>query len=420
MFGAMESKKSSISSKILGFGLGGFFLVGAALLGGIYLGQEEIVTFKGAENLVSIPLNSSNANSDLPSDLNYDGVEEIYDSLRRNFDGELNEEDLINGIKRGLTSATGDPFTEFFNVSDAEAFTASLDGTFVGIGAELSQDDNQNIIVVSPLEGFPAEAAGLRPQDIIAQIDGEDTAGFTVTQAVQAIRGEIGIDVTLTVVRGNSEVLDITITRDTIDIPSVTSSIENGIGILDIAQFSDDTYDLANAAAQEFRDQDVSGVIVDVRGNPGGFLEQATRISGLWLDDDKVAVDIRSDGESQQTLNANGSRRLQGLPTVVLINGGSASASEIVAGALSDNGVATLVGTQSFGKGSVQNLNELSDGELLKVTTARWFTPNGINIDDEGISPDEVVEISEEQFLADEDPQLDRALEILRGDQAQN
>lgn len=349
---------------------------------------------------------------DLPEDLNYDQVEEIYDVIRKNYDGQLNESELMDGLKRGLALATGDPYTEFFDKDAAGDFQDSLDGTFTGIGAELGLEGT-SIVVVTPLSGYPAESAGLRPQDVIVLIDDEDATGLTITEAVNKIRGEAGADVTLTIVRNQSEILEITITRAVIDIPSVTYKIENGIGILEVSRFSDDTTDLANKAADAFLEANVKGVVLDLRGNPGGFLDEAVTLSGIWLDQTKSVVDIRRGGVSQQTMYARGSKKLMDIKTVVLINQGSASASEIVAGALQDHEVATVVGKTSYGKGSVQNLEEVGIDELLKVTTARWFTPNGNSIDHSGIIPDEEVEITQENIDNSVDPQLDRAKALL-------
>lgn len=388
-------------------------IVAVALLGGIILGQEDIVRLDLSRQVDTNEVSTS-AGTDLPKDLDYSGVEDVYDLLRRQYDGDLDEQKLLDGLKEGLTDSTGDPYTEFFNVTDAQQFQDDLTGTFTGIGAELGKE-NDVVIVVSPLEGFPAETAGLRPKDVIAAIDGEDSTGFSITQAVSKIRGEEGTDVVLTVVRNQSEVLDITITRAVIDAPSVRYEVQDGVGILRVSRFSEDTTDIAKEAADEFKEQGVTKIVLDMRGNPGGFLDQAVSLSGLWLDTDKTIVDVKRGGVTENTLRARGSQQLKGYSTVVLINEGSASASEIVAGALQDHGAATLVGKKSFGKGSVQNLEEIGAGELIKITTARWFTPNGQNIDGEGISPDVEVEMTEEDYSSGNDPQLDRALQLLNG-----
>ena len=362
-------------------------------------------------NAISDPFrNSSNAN--LPDELDYSSVDELYDTLRREFDGELSVDELIDGMKRGMADATGDPYTVYLNEEESQEFKAELNGTFTGIGAELGLE-NDRVVIVAPLEGFPAEAAGLRAGDVILAIDGEDAINITVEEAVSKIRGEEGTDVTLTISR-NGEVLDITITRAKIVVPSVKSEIrDDGIGYLRISRFAEDTVRLARDAANEFVANGVKKVILDLRNNGGGYLEASVDVSGLWLQDGSVVVEQKSGDVVTQTLRTTGNGPLLGIETMVLINKGSASASEIVAGALQDQQVATLVGQTSFGKGSVQSLEELSHGGVLKVTIARWFTPNGNNIDQEGISPDIEVEITDEDYENDVDPQLGRAAEEL-------
>ncbi len=356
---------------------------------------------------------NNEANSELPADLDYSSVEEVYDTLRQSFDGELDEQELLNGIKRGLAKASGDNYTVYFNETETEQFYSGLNGSFEGIGAELGSEGDV-IIVVAPIKGFPAEEAGLRPQDAIIEIDGEDSIGIAVEEAVTRIRGEAGTDVTLTVVR-DGERLEITITRAEIVIPSVNSELmaDGKIGYLQITRFAEDTADLARQAAREFKEQNVEGIILDVRSNSGGYVQAAIDVASLWLDEE-VVFEQRSGGSSESALNANGSPVVSGIPTVVLINEGSASASEIVAGALKDHEMATAIGKTSFGKGSVQDLEQFDDGSTLKVTIARWYTPDGVNIDETGIEPDVEVEFTEEDFENDTDSQLDEAIKQLQ------
>lgn len=357
--------------------------------------------------------NPVSSNSGLPERLDLSSVDAMYKSLRDNFDGELDEAKLLEGIKAGLARATGDPYTEYFNPEDAEDFQSSIDGTFEGIGAELGKDASDNIVIVSPIAGYPAEKAGLRPKDVIAEVDGESTAGWTISQAVDKIRGDKGTTVTLTLVRGQ-EVKEVPIKRERIDIPSVNWEIRDGIGIMTVIRFGSDTDKLSRQAAQEFKERGVRGVVLDLRGNPGGYLESAVNLSSLWLEPGTTVLTERRDNVVMDTKKARGTAYLRGIKTVVLINEGSASASEIVAGALKDNNAAVTMGQNSYGKGSVQQPVNLKDGGLLKVTIARWFTPGGKNIDKEGIEPDEKVDISEEDIVNNRDPQLDAALSKLK------
>lgn len=353
------------------------------------------------------------ASGDLPANLDYSGVERLYDLLRKQFDGKLSEEELLNGLKRGLVAASGDQYTEYLNPEEAKEFADDMNGTFSGIGAELAKEE-KSIIIVAPISGFPAEKAGLMPQDIIAEIDGESAYDISVTEAVNRIRGESGTKVKLKIIRNQSETLDFEITRATITIPSVEHEIKEGnIGYLKIARFSDDTVSLAREAAEEFKQKNVNGVILDLRSNPGGLLESAVDLSSLWLPEGKTVLEEKRDGVVTRTFRASGQPLLEGMKTVVLIDEGSASASEITAGALHDHEVATLIGMKSFGKGSVQSLERLPNGGVLKVTIARWFTPNGKNIDKEGIEPDKKVEFTADDAKAKRDPQLDAALREL-------
>ena len=353
-----------------------------------------------------------NANQSLPADLNYASVEEVYDRLKEVYDGKVDAALLLEGLKRGLVAATNDPYTEYFNAEEAKEFEEALSGSFTGIGAELGKNADDQIIVVSPLSGYPAEKAGLKAQDKIAAIDGETTANLSLSAAVRKIRGAEGTKVTLTIVRGNGQPFEIAIARARINLPSVEYKIEGNIGYLKINQFNNDTVEQAQKAAAEFKSKKVKGVILDLRGNPGGYLSAAVDVASLWLKEGTTVVSERRGGAAVNTERAGGGDILQGTPTVVLIDGGSASASEILAGALRDNKAAKIVGVKSFGKGSVQRIDGLSDGGELKVTIAHWFTPAGKNIDKEGITPDFVVE-RPQNGDATADPQKAKAVELL-------
>ena len=359
--------------------------------------------------------------------LDYSSIDQIYSLLKSDFDGTLDEQKIIDGLKAGLVEAAGDPYTVYFNAEEAKTFNEELSGSFTGIGAELGTDEDNNILIVAPLSGYPAEKAGLKSRDIIGAIDGETTAGLSVDKAVQKIRGPAGTQVKLTILRGTDKPFEVTITRQQINIDTVKSSVDARIGYLKITQFTDDTTKLAKAAISDFKNQDVKAVILDLRGNPGGYLNGAVDISSFWLDKKQIVVSQKRGGQTLSTEYAKGGTTLKDIPTVVLIDGGSASASEITAGALRDNGAATIIGEKSFGKGSVQqveclgiqslSITKTSDscvGPMLKVTIARWYTPKGVNIDKQGITPDTTVSLSDEDQKAGRDPQKDRATEILR------
>jgi carboxyl-terminal processing protease len=354
-------------------------------------------------------------NKSLPDNLDYSGVENLYDMLKANYDGQLDTKKLLDGIKSGLAEASGDPYTIYLNTKEADDFSKQLNGTFSGVGAELGQDASGNLIVVSPIAGYPADRAGIRPQDAILEIDGKSTAGLNIAEAVTKIRGPKGTTVKLRILRSKKEDLSFTLTREDIKIPSVKSEIVNGnIGYLQITQFNEDTSELAVKAAQGFKDKQVKGIVLDLRGNPGGLLSAAVDVSSLWLKQGDTVLQEKRSGIVVSTEEANDNSLLQGIPTIVLINEGSASASEITAGALKDHGVATLYGVKSFGKGSVQQIKELAGGGELKVTIARWYRPNGANIDKKGISPDKEIKMTEDDYKNKRDPQKDAAVNFIK------
>ncbi len=380
---------------------------GVVFLTGVGIGNGRIV-------LSTNQLYRKSVQKDAAKSLDFSSVEKVYSTLRGDFDGQLDDEKILDGLKSGLVNAAGDPYTEYLSKKEAQDFDNQLSGTFSGIGAELGKDAQNNLIVISPISGFPAEKAGLKAQDIIIQVNGETTEGQSISEAVNRIRGEKGTVVKLKVVRNKAEQKDLEITRDTITIPSVESKILDGnIGYLKISRFGEDTVTLAAAAAKDFKAKNVKGIVLDVRGDPGGLLDAAVGVSSLWLPKGKVILQEKRDGTVVKTFNSTGTATVAGIKTVVLINEGSASASEILAGALKDNGAATLIGVKSYGKGSVQQLERFEDGSVLKVTIARWYTPNGINIDKEGIKPDTEVKRSDDDFKNQRDPQLDAATKSL-------
>lgn len=355
---------------------------------------------------------SDSQNKQLPENLDYSSVEEVYDRLREKFDGKLDATKLLDGAKKGLVEATGDPYTVYFTDEEGKEFMNDLEGTFSGIGAELDKRDTR-LFIVSTLDDSPARKAGLLANDTIVKVNDQDTADWSTDKAVSEIRGEKGTTVKLTILR-DQELKEFSIVRQEIITPSVKWEVADNIGYLRISRFAEtNTIDLATQAAEDFKAKGVKGVVLDLRGNGGGYLEAAQKISSLWLQD-KTVVQERRDEQVVDTLRSGSSPSLAGMPTVVLVDGGSASASEIVAGALRDNNAAQLVGVKTFGKGSVQEIEKLSSTGQLKVTVAKWFTPNGKNISKEGIAPDVEVKISDENLKNNQDPQKDKAFELLK------
>lgn len=346
----------------------------------------------------------------LPTDIDLSSVTEVYQALRQHYDGELSEEQIVDGLKHGLADSTGDPYTVFFTASESTDFNSELQGTITGIGAQLEANADGYIVVVAPLAGSPAEAAGVRAKDVIVSVDDETTSGMTVYDAVGAIRGEKGTKVKLGIVRGGKEALELTITRDTIQVPTADSEILDGnIGYLHVSQFSDDTTRLIMEAVDKFGQANVKKVILDLRDNPGGEVSTAVDLSSLWLNQGDLIVQQRRGKAVVDNDYATNINSLKGMKTVVLINGGSASASEITALALRDSAGAYLIGEQSFGKGVVQQLIPFSDGSSLKVTVAKWYSPKGTNINETGIKPDKTVTPTEQDYADDKDVQLEAA-----------
>ncbi len=354
-------------------------------------------------------------NKDLPEDLNYASVERVYDLLRTNYDGKLDATKLIDGLKSGLAAAAGDPYTQYLSKDEAKKFNEELSGSFTGIGAQLGQDENNNIVIIAPIEGFPASKAGVRPQDIIVSIDSVSTTGMSIDKAVARIRGPKDTKVQLRILRNNKEDLTLSIMRDDIKVASVKWELLDGnVGYIDVSQFSEDTTLLMGEAARDLKAKGATSILLDLRGNPGGLLTSAIDMSNIWLPKGKIIVQEKRGGVVTSTHTAVGDGVFIGVPTAVLIDAGSASASEIVAGALQDNEAATLYGEKSFGKGSVQQIQELPNGSEVKVTVARWYRPNGQNIDKKGITPGQEVKLSEDDYKQKRDPQKDAALSFLK------
>lgn len=344
------------------------------------------------------------------ADIDLSSVEKTYNLLASKYDGDLDMQELIDGANRGLVEAAGDPYTQYMSKSEAIEFNKELSGDIGGgIGAQISQKDD-SIVVAQVLKDNPAIEAGLKADDIIIKINDESTLGMTVDQAVLKIRGEEGTTVKLTVMRGSDEKV-FSITRAIINYPSVDSKIDGAVGVIMINRFDEHTGNLARAAASELLDDGAKSIILDLRGNGGGYLSSAVEVAGLWLDN-KVVVEERS-GSDKKSLRSGSDAILEGVPTIVLVDGYSASASEIVAGALKDHDAAQLVGDTTYGKGSVQQPIDLEGGALIKITIAKWYTPNGKNINEEGIEPDYKVEYTQSDAEQDLDPQYDKAKEVL-------
>ena len=340
---------------------------------------------------------------------------EVWDAIKSNYveKNTLKDKDLFYGSLEGLAQATKDPYTVFMDPKATKEFSDDLAGTFEGIGAEIGMR-NEIVTVIAPLDGMPAQKAGLRAGDKIYAIDSKTAIGLTVDEAVKKIRGQKGTKVVLTIIRGTEKPRDISITRDLIIVKSVKTEMRaDGIFVIKVSSFNDDTESLFNQAVSQILLKNPKGIILDLRNNPGGYLETAVSLASEWVEAGPVVAE-QFNGNKRNEYPSNGRARLKNIPTVVLVNGGSASASEILAGALRDYKKATMVGETTFGKGSVQTIRDLSDGSSLKVTVAKWLTPAGDFINDKGIKPEIEVKMTASDIEKNLDPQFNKALEILK------
>ena len=344
---------------------------------------------------------TSNKTIDLSS------VQKTYQELIANYDGKLDTQKLIYGANRGLVEAAGDPHTAYMDPDETKEFDKSLSGQIGGgIGAEIGLRNNKPTII-KPLENSPAQKAGIKAGEVIVKVNDESSSDWSVEKVVSKIRGEVGTSVKLTLL-SDGKTREVSVVRQNIVSPAVESEIDGEIGILKVNRFGDDTVSLSRKYASEFVEKGVKKVILDLRNNPGGTVGAAQGLLGIWLDN-QIAMTERRGSEIVKTLRTTGTPILGNMKTVVLINGNSASASEITAGALREYGKATLVGQKSYGKGSVQIVLGLPGGSQMKVTEARWYTPKGKNIDKTGIEPDVKVDLSSDDVNNNVDPQMDKA-----------
>lgn len=346
----------------------------------------------------------------------------VWDLLRDRYvdRDDLDAQQMLYGAINGMLMASGDPYTSFLDPEQNRYLEDELHGSFEGIGAEIGIREHI-LTVIAPLKGSPAESAGLRAGDLIIEIDGESTADLAIDEAVAKIRGEKGTEIVFTIFREDEEgTIEVVVVRDVIEIDSVTYEIKNDtIAYIELSEFSEDTFgELAKIAKEIVDNPAIESIIIDLRNNPGGLLQSSVDIASMMMEGGSVVV-IQEDSNGKQTKLYTKSRDvLSRYDTVVLLNEGSASASEILAGALKENrDNVMIIGQTSFGKGSVQELVPLSDDTALKITIAKWLTPSGEQINKRGITPDVEVEITKEDYEDERDPQLDRAISILKGEE---
>lgn len=315
-----------------------------------------------------------------------------YDTIKKKYFTEVDDNTLINGAINGMLESLDDPYSDYMNEEEAANFHQSISSSFEGIGAEIQEQDSK-IMVVSPIKGSPAEKAGLKPNDVILSVNGKSLQGMSSSEAVTHIRGKKGTKVDLMISRANAEPMKVTIVRDTIPIETVYAEmLPDGIAKIQVTSFSDDTAKELRTALAEMQEKNMKGLILDLRGNPGGLLDQAIEIASMFVPNGEIILQVEDRSGKKEIIKSENDGTLE-TPMVVVIDKGSASASEIVAGAVSESAGIQLIGEKTFGKGTVQTAEDFKDGSNFKFTAARWLTPKGNWINEKGVEPDVAVSL---------------------------
>lgn len=378
--------------------------------------------YAGTVAAFSIP-RLSGGNNNYTGLENYKNVEDfnklfqIREALYKYYDGPIDDNLLVEGAIKGMTSSLNDPYTVFMNKKEFYDFSEKNEGEYVGLGIQVGVKDDK-IIVILPFEGSPADKAGILPGDVILKVNDTDVAGKDIDKAVSIMKGNDKVEVKLTMFRENKGNFDVVVKRDTIKMVTVKGEmLDNNIGYISISMFDENTTDNFNKTLKNLKSKGMKGLILDLRDNPGGLLKSSVEVSSNFIPKNKLIVSTIDKKKKEERLNSLGGNA-QGLPLVVLINEYTASASEIVSGAIRDYKVGTLVGTKTFGKGVVQSVLAGSDGTALKVTISKYYTPNGENIHHTGIAPDIEVkypdELREKVYRRSDDPQFNKALEVIK------
>lgn len=393
------------------FIIGGVILIAAVFVGGVSFGVSNKPAIEKVVELY-------NKEEKKPAEVDFSPFWIVWSKINEKYvegNGEADPQEKLWGAIEGLVGSLGDPYSVFLPPAESEMFESEIQGKFEGVGMEIGMRDGV-LTVVAPLKGTPAYRAGMKTGDKVVKIDDKETFDLSLDQAVRLIRGKKGTPVVLTVVReGEDDLLEIEIIRDVINIPTLdTEKREDGIFVIKLYNFSANSPSMFREALREFIFSGSGKLILDLRGNPGGYLEASVDIASWFLPVGKVVAREEFGDGGEILYRSKGYDIFNDLPMVILINQGSASASEILAGALSEHGIATLVGEQTFGKGSVQELIQITSKTSLKLTIARWLTPNGVSISKEGLTPDVKVEMTKEDIEADRDPQMEKAVEIVQ------
>lgn len=399
----MNNKKVEWKDKKVS--LGNAIIIGAALaILGVVLGVNWKNWFGGFGPYLGI-------GSGYSSGVDWSSLDEVYNRLATSYDGEISTATIVEGAKKGLTEALGDKYTVYMDAEEAKEFNDDLHGNVgAGIGVEMGLRDGY-VRVLRTLPDNPAREAGILAGDILYKVNGEEVYNLDTEEIAKKVRGEEGSEVEVTIVRDGKE-KTFKMKRETINNVSAYVEYDGKTAIVTVTRFDNDTGTMVQGFANKFKDKGINKVILDLRGNGGGYVSAAKDLLSLWIDGDVILKQkSRHFGDSEEKAGS-GKAILKDMKTIVLVNGTTASASEIVAGALQDYGKATVVGEKTYGKGVVQQLYDLSGGTKLKVTTASWYTPNDRSISGEGIQPDVEVERSYEDVNAMRDPQLDKAKKL--------
>lgn len=405
-------QNSNKNNKRLVYIIVGVLFVVCLCLGSFYVGN--IFATKG----VVLASTNSKVNSTFKEFNDVDKYKELFqvrDALVKNYDGEINDEVALEGAIKGMVNSLGDPYTVYMNKNEFKKFNEQNSGEYMGIGVYVGVKDGK-VTVISPIDGSPAAKSGIKSDDVIIAVNGEKV-GADVEKATSLITGKKKEEITLTIQRGNANPFDVKVMRDTIKTDSVKGEmIQKDVGYIQITSFNANVTEDFKKEIEALRAKGMKGMILDLRGNPGGYLSEAVGVASQFIPKGKL-ITYTVDKYDNKTEEVSKGGIAEGMPLVVLVDGGSASASEVVTGALRDYKAATIVGTNTFGKGIVQAPVKFEDGSALKVTISKYYTPNGENIHHKGIKPDEVVEIPKEflnkPYSKDKDNQLKKALEVI-------
>jgi carboxyl-terminal processing protease len=422
-----DVSKQSDSGQILraiGFAALGLILAASIFAAGFATGSglsaiDIVNSVKNSTDMPIMPL-AAPASAQEQEDVDMDVFWEVWNTLEDRFYYDLpDEQTRVQGAINGLIESLGDPHTAYVPPEIAKILAEDNMGEFEGIGAYVETGPDGGVYIIRVFEDSPAEAAGLHEGDVIIAVDGTDVTDVALNEALLLIRGEAGTTVDLTVVReGADDIMDVTVTRARLEIPTVeTEMLTDDIGYVALFEFNARASQALEGALKELMDDGAKAIVFDLRNDPGGFLDESIQVADLFLKDGTVVIQRNVDGETREYTSREGDLA-EDIPLVVLVNENSASASEIVAAAIQENGRGTLIGETTFGKGSVQLQYNLSDGGMLRVTYANWFTPDDHLITDNGVTPDIVVETPDDEVVppggdADTDPQLERAIEFL-------